>query len=258
MNPLRLTEMMIAWAALVQSFELLLIREVYSERGIWRWSILRDECSVLPPLVRRVLDRIFAYEPFLVLIGLRAAAAAAMLFLPSALLTGFLFFTTVLICIRWRGTFNGGSDAMTVVVLSALFVARLVPSAPAVSLGCLYYIAVQSVLSYTIAGIIKIKEPEWRSGSALEAFLSVGVFADALPARIVRASPRSVQLMSWAVMLFECFFPVALVSRHAAVILMVIAGAFHFGNVAVFGLNRFFFVWIATYPAIYFCSGIGS
>jgi len=75
-----------------------------------------------------------------------------------------LFVITLLTSLRFRGVFNGGSDAMTLSVLLAL---AFFPKNMAA-----YSIAIQVGISYCIAGWVKLKEPAWIQGRALKLFLS--------------------------------------------------------------------------------------
>jgi hypothetical protein len=52
------------------------------------------------------------------------------------------------------------------------------------------------------------------------------------------------------VILFELAFPLTLLSQEALIAGLVIAAVFHLANAALFGLNRFFWTWLAVYPAI--------
>jgi hypothetical protein len=51
-------------------------------------------------------------------------------------------------------------------------------------------------------------------------------------------------------MLFELVFPLALLSPQALVIGLGLAVLFHFVNACLFGLNRFFWIWLAAYPSL--------
>jgi hypothetical protein len=64
------------------------------------------------------------------------------------------------------------------------------------------------------------------------------------------ARPRLLLAMGWGVMGFELAFPVAFLWRPALVAGLVIAGTFHAANACLFGLNRFFWIWLCAYPSI--------
>lgn len=149
------------------------------------------------------------------------------------------------VSVRFGGSFNGGSDAMLLVVAIGVALARAV-SAP-VGLG---YVAAQLVLSYVIAGIVKLRVRGWRDGTALAQLLTAPQYRVAPGVRRV-LHRRGVALgASWAVITFECGFPAALAAPELAIALLAIAGTFHLGNAVVLGLNRFVWAWLAAYPAL--------
>ena len=154
-----------------------------------------------------------------------------------------LLATSYLINLRWRGTYNGGSDVMTFLLLSTLTVGELFGPSPKVLCACLWYIAVQSALSYFVAGWVKIAQPSWRSGKALNQFL-----------RLHRIKVRLSPTMAWAMMLFEAAFPLALLYPALTFPFLAAAFTFHLLNAKLLGLNRFVPAWLATYPAILFAS----
>jgi hypothetical protein len=154
----------------------------------------------------------------------------------------------------YRGSFNGGSDTMTSQLWLGTGLLALADWWPTLrvelTLAGLSFIAVQSVASYTIAGFIKLKERGWRDGSALPSFLAHPRYRVPAWARRV-VGPRAVTLgLSYGVLAFECTFPVALLDVRCALGFCAIAAAFHLANALLLGLNRFLWVWLATYPAI--------
>jgi hypothetical protein len=57
--------------------------------------------------------------------------------------------------------------------------------------------------------------------------------------------------MSWGVMGFEVLMPIAVLHPVALKVGLAIAGCFHLANALLFGLNRFFWIWIAAYPSLF-------
>lgn len=253
MNALAWMDRLAGVAVALQTIELLAIRAAYAPDGVWAWSVLRREFAVFPRPVPKLLDLFLDYRGFLVLLGLRLGAALAVLAHPHATALSFLFLTTLLIAMRWRGTYNGGSDYMTLIVLLALSVAHSFEGDPRVAAGALWYVAIQVCLSYFIAGWVKLKNPHWRNGRALSGFLGSSYY-DA-PKAWSRMTPRLAFALSWGVILFECGFPLALISPRVCVAYLAVAILFHLANVYFFGLNRFLFAWGAAYPALYHASG---
>ena len=231
-------------STLIQSLEFLKIRASWSNFGIWNKSILTNEISV---------PAIWDEKFFTQLLYARIIAAVFLIAEPGPLAMAVLLFSSIFINLRWRGTFNGGSDMMTVVVGSGLtWYWFFFTSNPGIATWGLYYIAAQSVISYFVAGLIKIKTSEWRSGAALSAFLNSSIYENkqgGILSRIIE-HPKIVFALTWATLAFECLFPLALFNQQAAWILVVIAATFHFANIFIFGLNRFFWAWSATWPCI--------
>jgi len=260
---LQWTSALLSLSLVIQSGELLRLAPAFAEQGIWRGSTLREELPALAPL----LD----HRAFVGLQAMRLAAALALgtlsvagalraeAGLPTgaagllALLLGVGVFTNV----RFRGTFNGGSDFMTLVVLTALLAAALAgPASPGGRLqeGCLWYIAFHVCASYFVAGWIKILKANWRSGRALRGFLSTTIYEPGPVLRSLRSLPAATFALSWGVMLWEIAFPAALFDPRATLVFLALGAAFHLGNVFFFGLNRFFFAWLAAYPAVIFAA----
>jgi hypothetical protein len=181
-----------------------------------------------------------------------------------------LFLTTFLCCLRWRGTFNGGSDYMTMVILLSLALAWVFRNFEAATSVALGYIAIQVLLSYFVAGVVKLKEPEWRDGRALSVFLTAFIPEGDVPlgqrpglqsmswffslVQQLSALRGLCAVLGWGILIFELSAPsLLLASDRPQVVAVWLMGAavFHFMNALVLGLNRFFWAWIAGYPAVF-------
>ena len=51
-------------------------------------------------------------------------------------------------------------------------------------------------------------------------------------------------------MLFELAFPLTVLSRPALLAGLAVAALFHGANACLFGLNRFFWIWLCAYPSL--------
>ncbi|MGD1876677.1 MAG: HTTM domain-containing protein [Kiloniellaceae bacterium] len=150
---------------------------------------------------------------------------------------------------RFQGPYNGGSDRMGLLILLCLLVSHLAP-APVWREVALGYLALQLTLSYFIAGGVKIVNPDWRHGRALGDVFRFSAYPVSENLRALADRPRLLFAASWAVMLFELVFPAALLHPAALVAGLTVAGLFHLANAILFGLNRFFWIWLAAYPSI--------
>lgn len=150
---------------------------------------------------------------------------------------------------RYDGPYNGGSDRMGLLALFCLCAAHFMPSARwrEYMLG---YLAAQLVLSYFLSGWVKVVNPEWRSGRALRDVFQFSAYPVSEDLRRLAHRPRLLLGASWAVIAFELAFPLALISQVTLIAALGVAALFHLANACLFGLNRFFWTWIATYPAL--------
>lgn len=184
------------------------------------------------------------------------------LFLSIALLIGFetqwvclaLAIIGLFILKRFQGPYNGGSDRMSLLILYALCLAHFMPSArwQEYIFG---YLALQCVLSYFVAGWVKIANPEWRSGRALEDVFRFSAYPVSEALRGWAQRPQILFIMSWAVIVFELAFPLTLLNQTTLIFGLAVAATFHLANALLFGFNRFFWIWLAAYPSIIWLQG---
>ena len=193
---------------------------------------------------------------------LRSFKIERLLFLPRLLLavlliigfqtawvTVLLLLLSLLILHRFQGPYNGGADRMSLLMLCCLCLVYFAPTQywKEVAFG---YLSLQLVLSYFISGWVKVVNPDWRSGRALCDVFQFSAYPVSESLRDWSSSPRMLFYMSWGVMLFELLFPFALLTQSSLIVALVITASFHFSNACLFGLNRFFWIWVSAYPSI--------
>ncbi len=163
-------------------------------------------------------------------------------------LTGLMALALIMLH-RFQGPYNGGSDRMSLLILTCLWLATLLPGQEAKELA-LGYLALQLLLSYVMSGWVKITNRDWRRGQALRDVFQFSAYPVCENLRRLADRRKLLWTASWAVMLFEILFPVALLSQTALIAALTIATLFHFANACLFGLNRFLWIWLAAYPSI--------
>ncbi|MBS2035682.1 hypothetical protein JST97_11895 [bacterium] len=184
-----------------------LIRIWPQVRKIWTLELVRRQTGWFP-----------SDQAFHALLWLRLAASLGLLWSLSPWLVWILIGITLLSAIRFGGSLNGGSDYMTLVILSSL----LLPWGR-------IYLAVQLTLSYVVAGLVKIRLPEWRNGKTLTLLTGLPAF------------------LSLPMLLWECSFPLAWSSPRLLWLYLAVGVCFHLCNAKILGLNRFFWIWLAAY-----------
>jgi len=156
---------------------------------------------------------------------------------------------SLFILTRFQGPYNGGSDRMGLLVLWCLTAIHFMP-ATLLKEAIFGYLGIQLLLSYFISGWVKIINPDWRSGQALKHVFSFSAYPASERLRSLAHYPKLLYIASWAVIIFELLFPLTLLTQTTLVIGLSVAALFHFTNACLFGLNRFFWIWIAAYPAV--------
>lgn len=236
-----ISRVLIGWAVLIQVAEDLCLRKTLElERP---WVLVRND---LP--CPRAFDRLYAPAGLTILLALRLVAAVALIVAPHPVDAFVLIFGTWAWAIRWRGTFNGGSDAMTLIVLISVAIALVNPGYQFVAHA---YVAAHLIMSFFVAGLAKVRRGEWRSGRAPRVFVT--------DAGLGLRVPRMFWLvMSWVTVAFEVTFPLAVLNPTWAILFTATGLAFHVANAYVFGLNRFLWVWAAAYPSLVYVAGLRS
>ncbi len=250
-------ERILAVAVVLQSVELIQMRkEAYSSDGVWSWSVLRAEYLGYPRPLLKAFDWLMDESGFTSILIARIILALSLFWFPHFVTALLLLLATTLVCVRWRGSFNGGSDYMTMVILTGVCVARAGNEPRKLIEAGLAYIAIQLCLSYFIAGVVKLKVQDWRSGSALVRLMEAGAYGIPRSAREFASKPGVAFTAAWGVMFFEILFPLSLLGSGFAAIFLGAGIFFHLVNYYFLGLNRFVFAWTAAYPALLFLSQV--
>lgn len=247
-----MTTFLLSFVMFIQALEFFILIRNGSLFSVWSFKNLSSDLKKSLPLSEKWIEFFFSDKSFKIIITIQmlAALATAVFSLPICLII--LFITHLLICIRFRGTFNGGSDMMTFVVLTGALVANLSTSVDVQKFG-LVYIAVHAIYSYFKAGLVKIKNKDWRSGQVLPIFLKQSLFLDIRKlATVLETSPKLAKLLCWFVIVFELMSLCLPFLSFAFVFYFLTAVLFHFLIYVSFGLNRFFWVWMASWPSIFF------
>ncbi len=252
----RAFEFLLGWSLLLQTLEQLRIQRL---DRVSDWAIQRQEMPAQPPGLQALADTLFSRPgPYLGMLCVRGALAVALMAgaLPAAGAAA-LFAIALLLLLRWRGAFNGGSDFMTLVGLTGLLIAHAwggwTGDMSAGWRAGLWYVALQSITSYFVSGWVKLLRREWRTGEALPLFLDTGVYGPLAPDSLFRR-PLVARAVSWAFTVWEGCAPLALLDLRIAAVFCAVAAVFHFLVFWFFGLNRFFWAWVATFPAVMYAA----
>ncbi len=251
----RVFEVLLGFSLVLQTLEYL---RLPSLDRVTLWPMLAQELPAQPAWLKAGLTLLLQPGPYRAMLVLRLVLALGlMLGLVGLAGAAVLFVMALLLLLRWRGAFNGGSDFMTLVGLSGLLLAHLVGAIANESLGWqagFWYISLQTVSSYFVSGWVKLLRAEWRSGQAMTLFLDTGVYGPLAQNSIFR-NPQVARLCAWSFTVWEGCFPLALLDVRLALVFCGVASLFHFLVFWFFGLNRFFWAWLSSFPAVVYCAG---
>jgi len=207
---------------------------------IWQFKNIQDGF----PFLKRFFLKLYSKIGFQILIFFQLFLVLSVFFYFSPFLIFFIALNQLLICMRFRGNFNGGSDMMVFVIATGLIIGG--------KLG-LIYIAIHTCYSYFKAGLAKIVQPSWRSGSAISQFLGVSLYSEIQAAgKKLNLHKGTTLFLSLLTLAFELSIPLIFVIPHLGQYYFVAATLFHATIFIFFGLNRFFFIWLAAWPAVLF------
>lgn len=240
--------------------ELLSLRTEFRQYGLFGYAYARVNMAGSP--FARMLNFLNHPRCFVgILLPMRLGAAIFTAFfalvygeiqLPSLLiLTG----TTWIIHHRCKLGLDG-SDAIALIIVTALAIASLYPSGDIIRRAALVFIAGQTVLAYVTAGIFKLMSPTWMQGDALVKVISVETYGSPWLARHLQKYPRFSKLANWGVVFAEsAFFVVLFFPPEILLVCLALGVCFHLACGLVMGLNTFVWAFLAGYPAIIWVNG---
>lgn len=229
------------------------------KRGPLSWRVLATGRHLTGlPLVDRALGFAMGYPAFLGVLALHGVAVLAMV---AFAVTGTVdlriqaLVVLTLLVMHFRNWYSlEGADQMMAIVAVTLLAYSAVPESPLVAGAGLWFLALQTTLSYFSAGLGKLLSSDWRGGQSLLGVLNTQTYGNESLAVVVRRRPQLARWLSWSILGFQCLFPLILILGPPLAFLFVAGGIlFHVMNVLVMGLHRFFWAFMASYPAIIFC-----
>ncbi|PAW95019.1 hypothetical protein CKK33_16550 [Mucilaginibacter sp. MD40] len=190
---------------------------------------------------------------------LRCALLIALAFAPVGSLNAWLCLTGLLITVLLSSlvTFYGsdGSDQMTLLIIVTLFLVfcPVGHANPTLLKIGIWFVGLQSCLSYAVAGLAKLFSNEWRRGTAIKDVFNTRTYGSPWALSLLNNRPWLNKFLCWNVILMETLFPLSLFLPFPLAVCFWIWGfTFHFLTAVIMGLNSFLWAFMATYPAIYF------
>ncbi len=256
---LSLTERLSAVTHLVSSLEYLARPGDRERGGLNDWTVMRSAHLGEPRWALRLHDTVADRRVTKALHAARIGAAAVLIAGPEArrprlAADSFLAASSMLLQRRQRYGADG-SDQVGLLVQTAAAVARAGQDRLETVDACLWFVALQSVLSYTASGWAKLAGSAWRSGDALTGIMRTQAYGERRMWQLLRRYPRTARCVGGGVLAMECLFPVVFAGRGRLARPMVAAAAgFHVANGHLMGLGRFVWSFISMHPALLYAA----
>lgn len=243
---------------LIHSLENLASARDRQPGGLNHWDEVREIHAARHPLVRRAID-VLADPRSVRTIHIARVLAAASLLAPSAprrlrAAANSMLALTSMANNLTQPYGNDGTDQLSFHVEAAAAIART-SGKPRLIDACLWYVALQSTMSYAAAGYAKLPSDIWRSGDALPGILRTESFGEPKAYEMAQRHPTLTKLTAHSVLALECAFPVVFLAKgRPAPLMLATLGMFHLANARVMGLGRFVWAFTSTYPAVLYAA----
>jgi hypothetical protein len=243
-------------AVFLTALEYVMIIRQFADDGIYSWKMIKLRTA---RSIRKLSpDMLFNKSGVFTIMSLRIGGSIYLFIDPISSVTVYILaiVVTTSLLLAVRNPIGGdGADQMSAIISIALLIAFIFRD-PKITAVSLYFIAVQSIISYVIAGSAKMLSKKWRSGAAIFQIMNTESYgSERIALYLHRSSPVVSAVLSWNVMLVEgLFFTVAILPYPYFLIFFVWGLFFHAYNAVVMGLNNFFWVFLSTYPAIIYAN----
>jgi hypothetical protein len=251
--------------ACISTLEWLANRRQLRLGGLFAWDIVGTrQFFAGKPLHDCVLAPLLGYRGYCRVLVIRVAALIAlpvavwMTFRP-AVLTLLIVVVVTTLMVNLRSPYGlDGSDQMLVQIYMPLLLAYLAGSTIALEIA-IWYVALQTCLSYFTSGAAKAISPMWRRGDIAFRIFNTRTYGYEPVATLLLGRPGLTRLVDWSAFTVEMAFPLAIVLGFPWVFFFIAWGvAFHAMNALVMGLNSFFWAFVATYPALLYAAAVVS
>lgn len=227
--------------------------------GLNNWAVTRRNFQLGPRTLEWVLDALADRRVTVTLHLMRIVAAASFL-APAgrrARLAGDATLSATSLALYPRHHYGtDGSDQVAFLVQTVATAARAGQGRTRVVDACLWYVALQAVMSYAVSGWAKVVSPTWRSGAALHGITRTLTYGDRTTWELLSRYPRASRVLGLTLLTMECSFPAVFLARgRLTPWLSAAATAFHLANARVMGLGRFVWSFVSMHPAVLYASG---
>lgn len=250
---LRSIERIGAATHLVSAAEYLARKREFEPGSLGDWDLVQERFAHLRPWQQRILAVASRSRVAKALHVGRIVASATLMARTHPTLraaaNGYLALSTA--ALYPRGNYGGdGSDQVSFQTAAATFVARTAPTA-GVQDAAIWYVGLQSALSYAVSGWVKLFGRSWRTGTAIPGVMRTRAYGNKRVWKMLKDRPRLASLSAHGMLAFEALFPLVFVARGRLTRPFVAAAVgFHSIIAGSMGLGRFLTAFGSMLPAV--------
>lgn len=251
----RKVEWLTAVGTTISAAELLATAKTFDDHGLFGWPITRTRMLGLNRGVGKQLEKALKYPQIVGVVQTRLLSGLGLL-APSTGRRGrgvaLAGMASTGAALNLRSNYGlDGSDHLAFINFAVALLEKFFPYDRRARKAALAFIAAQSCLSYFTSGAVKMTSPVWRSGDAISGVFRTRTYGDKFLYDLTKERKLLAQALAWGVMISEVLFPLVLIAPKPMARAILLNGmAFHIGNARFMGLNRFFWSFVATYPAV--------
>ena len=232
---------------------------IFSNEGLLSWTVSKTNTALFSKKnLMPFFNIIFGERGFKVTTIIRIITSLLMIILATkGILSPLLSWTQLVLLtyLLFRSPYgHDGGFQMYTVALLGLSIGSSFGTQSTIGMLSLWYIAIQVVLSYVLAGIVKIISPFWTKGYAMKGVFGTKIYGNEFVFNLVKNNRALGLFFCWSVILIETFYFAIFLLDFKTALLLVLGGfVFHLCTAVFMGLNDFFYSFSSTYPALIFC-----
>ncbi len=240
---------------LLDSLNIFYCHKLFKRGGLLSYSRIKDDIFLVSykMIFSIIIKFFFDYPNFIILIALRFIISILLI---SNIIDEVYIFLILLIqiLILYRNEiWLGLADGFSMIIFISLSVYFNFDSIFIKDIS-IYFISIMTIISYFFTAYYKMKGKLWLNGQALKLILSTDVFGNEKMHYILHKNPKLSILLNHSVILFQLSTFFSILSPKLAIIFICLGFLFHLSISALMNLNNFFWVYISTYPCIYYMS----
>lgn len=250
---LRLMERLSSATHLVSAAEYLARKSEFETGSLGDWGLIGDRYAHLPSWQRRVLAAVSRPRASKAIhVGRIIAAVTLLARTPPAVraaASGYLALSAAVL--YPRGNYGSdGSDQVAFQTATAAAIARAIPT-PGAQDAALWYVGLQSALSYAVSGWAKLFGASWRTGKAVPGVMRTLSYGNKRIWELFKDRPRLARMSAHGMLAFEGLFPLVYAARGRLTRPFIAAAVgFHTIIAGTMGLGRFLTAFGSMLPAI--------